>query len=131
MAEEQQDNSSFIETDLDVAAKKWEKELTSESGEDELPTDEDNQLTQEESGEELEADSEDDEEDLVREGPPRSDEHAGRPLGHDRLHCPQGPRFRRWCGLIEPRPPRTLSRIARYLHPNSVGHVNHRAGRCR
>ena len=45
MAEEQQDNSSFMESDLDVAAKQWEKELTSERGE-ELPTDEDNQLTQ-------------------------------------------------------------------------------------
>ena len=45
MAEEAQDNSSFMESDLDVAAKQWEKELTSESGE-ELPTDEDNQLTQ-------------------------------------------------------------------------------------
>jgi len=44
MAEEQQDNSSFMESDLDVAAKKWENELTLESGE-ELPTDEDNQLT--------------------------------------------------------------------------------------
>jgi len=77
MAEEQQDNSSFIETDLDVAAKKWEKELTSESGE-ELPTDEDNQLTQpepeeeeleegseeEEADEEYEAEEEEEEEEL-------------------------------------------------------------------
>jgi hypothetical protein len=63
MAEEQQDNSSFIETDLDVAAKKWEKELTSESGE-ELPTDEDNQLTQPEpEEEELEEGSEEEEAD--------------------------------------------------------------------
>ena len=51
MAEEAQDNSSFMESDLDVAAKEWEKELTSESGE-ELPTDEDNQLTQPEPEEE-------------------------------------------------------------------------------
>jgi uncharacterized phage infection (PIP) family protein YhgE len=63
MAEEQQDNSSFMESDLDVAAKKWEKELTSESGE-ELPTDEDNQLTQPEpEEEELEEGSEEEEAD--------------------------------------------------------------------
>ena len=65
MAEEAQDNSSFMESDLDVAAKKWEKELTSESGE-ELPTDEDNQLTQpepEEDEELLEEGSEEEEAD--------------------------------------------------------------------
>jgi hypothetical protein len=63
MAEEQQDNSSLPESDLDVAAKKWEKELTSESGE-ELPTDEDNQLTQPEpEEEELEEGSEEEEAD--------------------------------------------------------------------
>lgn len=61
MAEEQQDNSSFMESDLDVAAKKWENELTLESGE-ELPTDEDNQLTQPEpEEEELEEGSEEEE----------------------------------------------------------------------
>ena len=64
MAEEQ-DNSSIQGSDLEENAKQWEKELTSESGEDELPTDEDNQLTQEESEEETEEDSdlEDDEAD--------------------------------------------------------------------
>ena len=63
MAEEQQDNSSFTESDLDVAAKKWENELTLESGE-ELPTDEDNQLTQPEpEEEELEEGSEEEEAD--------------------------------------------------------------------
>ena len=63
MAEEQQDNSSFMESDLDVAAKKWENELTLESGE-ELPTDEDNQLTQPEpEEEELEEGSEEEEAD--------------------------------------------------------------------
>ena len=65
MAEEAQDNSSFMESDLDVAAKEWEKELTSESGE-ELPTDEDNQLTQpepEEDEELLEEGSEEEEAD--------------------------------------------------------------------
>ena len=63
MAEEAQDNSSFMESDLDVAAKEWEKELTSESGE-ELPTDEDNQLTQPEPEvEELEEGSEEEEAD--------------------------------------------------------------------
>jgi hypothetical protein len=52
-----------MESDLDVAAKKWEKELTSESGE-ELPTDEDNQLTQPEpEEEELEEGSEEEEAD--------------------------------------------------------------------
>tara|TARA_R100000656_G_scaffold123769_1_gene100708 strand:- start:336 stop:1277 length:942 start_codon:yes stop_codon:yes gene_type:complete len=54
-----------MESDLDVAAKKWEKELTSESGE-ELPTDEDNQLTQpepEEDEELLEEGSEEEEAD--------------------------------------------------------------------
>ena len=61
MAEEQQANSSLLSggSDLDVAAQQWEKELTSEGGE-ELPTDEDNQLTQEEP-EELEAGSEEEE----------------------------------------------------------------------
>jgi chromosome segregation ATPase len=63
MAEEQQDNSSLPESDLDVAAKKWENELTLESGE-ELPTDEDNQLTQPEpEEEELEEGSEEEEAD--------------------------------------------------------------------
>jgi len=52
MAEEQ-DNSSVMESDLDIAAKQWEKELTSEDGE-ELPEDEDNQLTQDEPEEEEE-----------------------------------------------------------------------------
>ena len=65
MAEEQQANSSLLggESDLDVAAKGWEKELTLESGE-ELPTDEDNQLTQDEpdeENEELEEGSEEEE----------------------------------------------------------------------
>ena len=62
MAEEIQDNNPLPgETDLDQAAKGWEKELTLESGE-ELPTDEDNQLTQEEPDEEeVEAGSEEDE----------------------------------------------------------------------
>ena len=77
MAEEQQGNSSLPESDLDVAAKKWENELTLESGE-ELPTDEDNQLTQpepeeeeleegseeEEADEEYEAEEEEEEEEL-------------------------------------------------------------------
>jgi uncharacterized phage infection (PIP) family protein YhgE len=77
MAEEQQDNSSLTESDLDVAAKKWENELTLESGE-ELPTDEDNQLAQpepeeeeleegseeEEADEEYEAEEEEEEEDV-------------------------------------------------------------------
>ena len=63
MAEEQQGNSSLMESDLDVAAKKWENELTLESGE-ELPTDEDNQLTQPEpEEEELEEGSEEEEAD--------------------------------------------------------------------
>ena len=63
MAEEQQDNSSLTESDLDVAAKKWENELTLESGE-ELPTDEDNQLAQPEpEEEELEEGSEEEEAD--------------------------------------------------------------------
>ena len=63
MAEEQQGNSSLPESDLDVAAKKWENELTLESGE-ELPTDEDNQLTQPEpEEEELEEGSEEEEAD--------------------------------------------------------------------
>ena len=63
MAEEQQDNSSLMESDLDVAAKKWENELTLESGE-ELPTDEDNQLAQPEpEEEELEEGSEEEEAD--------------------------------------------------------------------
>jgi len=62
MAEEIQGNNPPPgETDLDQAAKGWEKELTLESGE-ELPTDEDNQLTQEEPDEEeLETGSEEDE----------------------------------------------------------------------
>ena len=62
MAEEIQGNNPLPgETDLDQAAKGWEKELTLESGE-ELPTDEDNQLTQEEPDEEeVEAGSEEDE----------------------------------------------------------------------
>jgi hypothetical protein len=75
MAEEQ-DNSSIQGSDLEENAKQWEKELTSESGEDELPTDEDNQLTQEESGEELEADSEDDEADVQVPKPHGPDEDA-------------------------------------------------------
>ena len=63
MAEEQQGNNSLPESDLDVAAKKWENELTLESGE-ELPTDEDNQLTQPEpEEEELEEGSEEEEAD--------------------------------------------------------------------
>jgi len=63
MAEEQQGNSSLPESDLDVAAKKWGNELTLESGE-ELPTDEDNQLTQPEpEEEELEEGSEEEEAD--------------------------------------------------------------------
>ena len=63
MAEEQQGNNSLPESDLDVAAKKWGNELTLESGE-ELPTDEDNQLTQPEpEEEELEEGSEEEEAD--------------------------------------------------------------------
>tara|TARA_Y100001951_G_C11282173_1_gene266150 strand:+ start:589 stop:1545 length:957 start_codon:yes stop_codon:yes gene_type:complete len=58
MAEEVQDNTSILENDLDETAKEWEKELALESGE-ELPTDEDNQLTQKEPEEE--AGSEEDE----------------------------------------------------------------------
>ena len=54
MAEEQQQDNNPIEgSGLDETTKQWEKELASESGEEELPTDEDNQLTQDESEEEL------------------------------------------------------------------------------
>ena len=66
MAEEQ-DNSSNQGSDLEENAKQWEKELASESGEEELPTDEDNQLTQDEESEEEEEPLEDSEDEETEE----------------------------------------------------------------
>ena len=64
---EEQDNSSNQGSDLEENAKQWEKELASESGEEELSTDEDNQLTQDEESEEEEETLEDSEDEETEE----------------------------------------------------------------